>query len=170
MNLILANWNQIAPEDAMQEILPCCGSRKWAQTLVSFRPFTTEEGMLKKSDEVWLQLDPDDWAEAFHAHPRIGERKAPATATQQSAKWSAQEQSGVSVSTLDVQKELVTANQQYEARFGRIFIVCATGKSAEEMLAILYRRLSNDDECELQETVEQQRQITQLRLRKWLGI
>jgi len=170
MNPILATWNQASPEAAVLEILPCCGSRHWAYALASLRPFVTEEDLLKKSDDVWLHLDPDSWAEAFHSHPRIGERKAPATTTQQSAKWSAQEQSQVSVSTLDIQEEFASANRQYEARFGHIFIVCATGKSAEEMLLTLRHRLSNDDRHELQEAVEQQRQITQLRLRKWLAL
>lgn len=123
-----------------------------------------------KSDEIWLTLDPADWDEAFAGHPRIGEKKAPDSATAKSAQWSTQEQSGVILSSEDIQKRLRHANAEYERRFGRIYIVCATGRSAEQMLAILERRLNNDEIEELREAAEQQRQITQLRLRKWLGL
>ena len=124
--------------------------------------------LLAQSDEIWSQLDPADWDEAFSSHPRIGERKAPKSASKKSAQWSSQEQSSVAHSSEDTQERLKRANEQYERRFGRIYIVCATGKRAEEMLAILYRRLDNDEASELREAAEQQRQITQLRLRKWL--
>ena len=99
-----------------------------------------------------------------------GEKKAPDSATAKSAQWSIQEQSGVVLSGEDIQERIRHANGEYERRFGRIYIVCATGKSAEQMLAILERRLNNDGAEELCEAAEQQRQITQLRLRKWLGL
>ncbi|MGC2297692.1 MAG: 2-oxo-4-hydroxy-4-carboxy-5-ureidoimidazoline decarboxylase, partial [Acidobacteriaceae bacterium] len=101
--------------------------------------------------------------------PRIGERKAPAAATKQSAAWSRQEQEGVHAQDATVLAEMARRNEEYEARFGRVFLVCATGKSAAEMLEILRGRLDNDMETELREAAEQQRQITQLRLRKWMG-
>ena len=126
--------------------------------------------MRVKSDEIWRALDPADWDEAFASHPRIGEKKAPDSATAKSVQWSLEEQSGVGLSSEDIQERLRHANAEYERRFGRIYIVCATGKSAEQMLAILERRLNNDEIEELHEAAEQQRQITQLRLRKWLGL
>jgi 2-oxo-4-hydroxy-4-carboxy-5-ureidoimidazoline decarboxylase len=126
--------------------------------------------MRVKSDEIWLALDPTDWDEAFARHPRIGEKKTPDAAAEKSAQWSIQEQSGVVLCGEDIQERLRHANRKYEQRFGRIYIVCATGKSAEQMLAILERRLKNDEAEELCEAAEQQRQITQLRLRKWLGL
>lgn len=168
MSAILKRWNDLASADAAREILPCCGSQRWAHALARLRPFADAEALLARSDEVWSQLDPADWNEAFSSHPRIGEKKAPESATERSAQWSGQEQSGVAQSSESIQEQLKRANDEYEQRFGRIYIVCASGKSAEEMLAILYRRLENDEASELREAAEQQRQITQLRLRKWL--
>jgi 2-oxo-4-hydroxy-4-carboxy-5-ureidoimidazoline decarboxylase len=170
MNTILQQWNSLDRSSAEAEILPCCGSRAWAQELANLRPFEEPEDLLKASDRVWSQLDIADWDEAFRSHPRIGESKAPASATAKSAQWSTQEQSTAASTTATVQSRLKTANAAYEARFGRIYIVCATGKSSEEMLAILERRLDNEEAAELLEAAEQQRQITQLRLRKWLQL
>lgn len=164
----LERWNGLPDEEAVREILGCCGSRRWARALANLRPFASEVALAEKADEVWWQLDPADWGEAFASHPRIGEKKAPVSATEKSAQWSSEEQSGVAKAREDIQARLQSGNQKYEERFGRIYIVCATGKSAEEMLAILDRRLDNDEASELREAAEQQRQITQLRLRKWL--
>ena len=170
MSSVLARWNALPALDAAWEILPCCGSQRWAHALARSRPFSDEAALLAQSDELWWQLDPADWDEAFSSHPRIGEKKAPDSATKRSAQWSGQEQGEVTQSREDIQERLRRANEQYEQRFGRIYIVCATGKSADEMLAILYRRLENDEASELREAAEQQRQITQLRLRKWFEL
>jgi 2-oxo-4-hydroxy-4-carboxy-5-ureidoimidazoline decarboxylase len=107
--------------------------------------------------------------EALSKHPRIGERKAPPTASSRSASWSAQEQQNVAQAADSVQLGLAEANRAYEQRFGRVFIVCATGKSAEEMLEILRQRLQNGDVTELHAAAEEQRKITNIRLRKWLN-
>jgi 2-oxo-4-hydroxy-4-carboxy-5-ureidoimidazoline decarboxylase len=108
-----------------------------------------------------------DWMEAFACHPRIGERKA-AAASEKATAWSVQEQAGTSSAATNVMRELAEGNAQYEQRFGFTYIVCATGRSADEMLAILERRLANDRVAELKEAAEQQRQILQIRLGKWL--
>jgi 2-oxo-4-hydroxy-4-carboxy-5-ureidoimidazoline decarboxylase len=170
VNPILQRWNEFDVTTAESEILPCCGSRAWAQELAALRPFSEPEDLLQTSEDVWSRLDVADWDEAFSSHPRIGERYAPHMATAQSAQWSSDEQSSAAGASADIQEQLRRANASYEARFGRIYIVCATGKSAEEMLAILLRRMENDDVAELREAAEQQRQITRLRLRKWLQI
>jgi 2-oxo-4-hydroxy-4-carboxy-5-ureidoimidazoline decarboxylase len=170
VSAILMRWNELATAEAAGEILPCCGSQRWAHALARLRPLTDAEALLAQSDEIWWQLDPADWSEAFSSHPRIGEKKAPESATAKSADWSSQEQGGVAGSSDSIQEQLKRANDDYEQRFGRIYIVCASGKSVEEMLAILYRRLENDEASELREAAEQQRQITQLRLRKWLEL
>jgi OHCU decarboxylase len=162
---VLARWNALPAKEAAEEILPCCGSTRWARMLAQRRPFGTAAELCAASDETWRDLDAEDWDEAFRTHPRIGER---AGATQLSAQWSREEQSGVDAGDAEILAELTRANADYELRFGRVFLVCATGKSAAEMLQILRRRLSNDNATELRETVEQQRQITQLRLQKWL--
>jgi len=167
MNPILENWNHLEPQVAVATVLPCNGSLEWAVQLAQLRPIASEEALFAASDSVWRSLSSDDWQEAFDSHPRIGEHKAKA-ATQKSLSWSAGEQSAAQL-TEDTQAELAAANRVYEVTFGRIFIVCASGKSAEEMLAILRKRLENDSETELLEAAEQQRQITQIRLRKWLA-
>jgi 2-oxo-4-hydroxy-4-carboxy-5-ureidoimidazoline decarboxylase len=169
MNKVLMRWNGLGVEVAAAEILPCCGSKAWAQALVARRPIEGEASLLELSDEVWNGLPASDWLEAFATHPRIGERKAPAPASVQSAAWSAEEQQQASAADERVQSALAEGNREYERRFGPVFLVCATGKSAAEILAILRRRLQNDEATELREAAEEQRKITNLRLKKWLS-
>jgi len=169
MSEALSRWNELADEAAVAEILPCCGSRIWARRMTALRPFPSEAALLDTANEVWQGLPEPDWWEAFDSHPRIGASSAPQVATAQSAPWSEQEQREVAIAVDAVKLALADGNREYERRFGRIFIVCATGKSAAEMLEILQRRLQNDKTTELLEAAEQQRQITQIRLRKWLG-
>jgi OHCU decarboxylase len=165
---ILSRWNLLSTDDAISAILPCCGSRAWAQSVVARRPIADVEGLLTVSNETWRRLQTSDWMEAFQSHPRIGETRAPQSPPAQSAAWSTQEQRQVADADAAVKAALADANRQYEQRFKRTFIVCATGKSAQEILEILLRRLNNDAETELHEAAEQQRQITEIRLRKWL--
>jgi 2-oxo-4-hydroxy-4-carboxy-5-ureidoimidazoline decarboxylase len=168
VNAILEAWNRLEPSYATETILPCNGSVAWAIGMVNARPFETLEDLYAASDTVWLGLTPSNWQQAFDSHPRIGEHKAKA-ATERSLKWSEGEQSAAAIDATTEEK-LAAANKQYEQKFGRIFIVCASGKTAAEMLAILTARLANDAATELKDAAEQQRQITQLRLRKWLDI
>jgi OHCU decarboxylase len=165
---MLARWNALPAGEAAEEILPCCGSKSWARELANRRPIKDEASVLAACDQVWKSLSESDWLEAFRSHPRIGESRSPVSASAQSATWSGQEQQRVGVAHEDVKLALAEANRAYEQRFNRIFIVCATGKSAHEILEILRRRLLNDDTAELNEAAEQQRQITHLRLKKWL--
>ena len=167
-NQILEDWNRLEQQTATEVILPCNGSHAWAIGVVNLYPFETPEELFAASDKVWRALPEQDWQQAFDSHPRIGEHKAKA-ATEQSLKWSSGEQSAAQL-TEDTQAALAAANREYEAKFGRIFIVCATGKTAAEMLAILQKRLANDAQTEVQEAAEQQRLITQIRLRKWLQV
>ena len=166
---ILVHWNDFSAQHAAEAILPCCGSSAWARNLAARRPLNDEAALIAASDEVWRQLQPHDWLEAFSKHPRIGERKAPPDASSQSASWSAQEQKNVADAADPVQQALSAANREYERRFGRVFIVCATGKSAQDMLDILRNRMQNDDSTELHAAAEEQRKITNLRLKKWLN-
>jgi 2-oxo-4-hydroxy-4-carboxy-5-ureidoimidazoline decarboxylase len=167
-NATLENWNRMEQETATEIILPCNGSQAWAVGVVNRYPFDTPAELFAASDEVWRALPESDWQQAFDSHPRIGEQHARA-ATARSLTWSSDEQSAAS-STKNTAAALAEGNRDYEEKFGRIFIVCATGKSAEEILASLHRRLANDAKAELKEAAEQQRQITQLRLHKWLGL
>jgi OHCU decarboxylase len=168
VNTALARWNRLPPDEAMRVILPCCGAKAWAQGMVSRRPLANEAGLLAASDETWRNLKQSDWMEAFQSHPRIGELQPSHPASTRSVEWSAQEQRDVEDAEASVKIALADANREYERRFNRTFIVCATGKSAPEILEILRRRLKNDAETELHEAAEQQRQITHIRLRKWL--
>lgn len=166
--MVLDRWNQLREQEAAEEVLPCCGSMAWARELAARRPLQDEASLLAASEEIWNSLGQPDWVEAFAKHPRIGERKAPAVASAQSASWSEQEQRNVASAGDALQEALAEANREYERRFGRVFIVCATGKGASAILDILRRRLQNDDATELREAAEEQRKITDLRLKKWL--
>ncbi len=170
---VLARWNRLPIDEAMRAILPCCGSQAWTQRIVARRPFMDEAALVVASDETWRNLTRSDWMEAFHSHPRIGESRASQSLPgqsppAQSVAWSDREQRSVEGADADTKIALADANREYERRFNRIFIVCATGKSAPEILESLRRRLKNDAETELHEAAEQQRQITEIRLRKWL--
>jgi 2-oxo-4-hydroxy-4-carboxy-5-ureidoimidazoline decarboxylase len=167
-NAVLAQWNSLDATAAAREILPCCGSTAWAYELTAMRPFADPSELLTVSDRVWAGLAQDDWQEAFDSHPRIGQRHARA-ATAESLAWSSEEQRAAMSDEDATKLALVEANRHYEEKFGRIFIVCASGKSSVEILSILNSRMNNTAADELLEAAEQQRQITQLRLRRWLG-
>jgi 2-oxo-4-hydroxy-4-carboxy-5-ureidoimidazoline decarboxylase len=137
--------------------------------MASSRPVPDAATLLATSDRICRDLNTADWLEAFHSHPRIGETRRPTESSARSQSWSAQEQSRAAESGDSLKQALAEANREYEERFHRIFIICATGKSIEEILANLRQRLNNDDATELQEAAEQQRQIVQIRLRKWLA-
>ena len=168
MSDVLARWNFLSVAAAVDEILPCCGSRAWADGMVGQRPLPDEAALLAASDKTWHSLAESDWLEAFRSHSRIGESQAPKAASQRSAAWSAQEQRNVAGAGDSIKIALAEGNREYERKFSRIFIVCATGKSPAEILKILQRRMKNDESIELQEASEQQRQITQIRLKRWL--
>ncbi|SRR6266568_3106403 len=167
MNATLAAWNQADEPAAMEAMIACCGSQRWAATMVALRPIASVAVLSEAADRVWNTMEESDWMQAFACHPRIGVSEA-AHATSQSAAWSHHEQSSTNTATERVLTELAECNALYEQRFGFTYIVCATGKDAGEMLAILKRRLASDRPAELREAAEQQRQITQIRLGKWL--
>jgi OHCU decarboxylase len=167
MNATLQAWNRADPAAALDAMIACCAARRWAAGMVALRPIAGVLELSEAADHIWSTMEEADWMEAFAAHPRIGDRK-PAHATAKSAAWSTQEQSSTNSAVEKVLADLAQGNALYEQRFGFTYIVCATGKSADEMLAILNRRLSSDREAELREAAEQQRQITQIRLGKWL--
>ena len=167
MNSTLSSWNAASEDAALDAMISCCGARRWAKAMVALRPISNVAELSAAADQVWSTMEEADWLEAFACHPRIGEHKA-AHASEQSAAWSSQEQSTASAAAERVLAELAAGNVLYEQRFGFTYIVCATGRSAEEMLVILNRRLASNRASELREAAEQQRQITQIRLGKWL--
>jgi OHCU decarboxylase len=167
-NKVLASWNNLQSAEAAREILPCCGSKAWARAMADRRPIADEPALLAASDQIWSNLGESDWLEAFRSHPRIGDAPAASRASR-SSQWSSEEQRKVGTADDELKSALAQANRDYERRFGRIFIVCATNKSAAEILQTLRRRLRNDDATEVREAAEQQRQIAQIRLKKWLS-
>ena len=169
MSEVLARWNALPRVEAEREILACCGSRTWAASMASKRPIRDEASLLAASEVAWQELREADWLEAFRSHPRIGETRAENTGPAQSSAWSAQEQQKAATGDEAVKMALMWGNREYEQKFGRIFIVCATGISAIEILEILRRRLHNDEATELRQAAEEQRKIMHLRLKKWIA-
>jgi OHCU decarboxylase len=164
----IARLNALSPAEAEKRLLECCGSTNWARRMAAQRPFRATREILEAADRIWWDLGREDWLEAFDRHPKIGERSAARTAPEQTRRWSEQEQAGAARAPGDVLATLADANRAYQARFGYIFIVCAAGKSGEEMLALLRARLQNDPSSELRIAAEEQRKITRLRLEKLL--
>jgi OHCU decarboxylase len=167
MNPVLDAWNNADAAEATQAMLACCRAPSWASQMVALRPISNIAALSEAADRVWAAMSESDWLEAFAGHPRIGERRAAAD-SERSTAWAEQEQSGTSSANENILRELAEGNALYEQRFGFTYIVCATGRSADEMLAILKGRVANDRVSELKEAAEQQRQILQIRLGKWL--
>lgn len=166
MDHALGQLNSLSADEARQEFLKCCGSQNWAALMTAARPFADLAQLLDKADSTWWALTADDWLAAFRSHPKIGEQKAAETVTDQAQSWSAAEQSGIRTAAQETTHALAEGNREYEQRFGYIFIVCASGKSAAEMLALLCERLHNKPDRELRNAAEEQRRITHLRLQK----
>ena len=160
-------WRRIdsaTPDEAGQLLGVCCGSTRWVESMIARRPFGSTGRLLAAADEVWRALSPDDWREAFSHHPKIGDRDLRQTRFASTRHLSEREQSGVAGAPDGVVEQLAEANREYEDRFGYIFIVCATGRSAAEMLVLLRSRLDNDPASEIQIASGEQAKITALRL------
>jgi OHCU decarboxylase len=149
-----------APHIPETTLLACCGSRAWVKKMEESQPFATAEQMFDAADRIWWTLGPDDWREAFAAHPKIGERS--------SDEQAGREQAGMNEAAAEVRARIAAGNRTYLERFGHIYIVCATGKTASQMAEILESRLVNDAVTELRIAAAEQRQITRLRLERWL--
>lgn len=181
----LEDLNGLDEAAATRELLRCCGSRRWATRMAVLRPFADARTMADAAERGFDTLDRGDWLEAFAAHPKIGAGAGGAgraggaggagggaggeNGAGGSGAWSSQEQALVTEAAAVTRQRLVEANRDYEARFGYIFIVCATGKTAAEMLALLERRLPNDPGAELRIAADEQKKITRLRLTKLLA-
>ncbi len=155
--------NALATRRAHRELLRCCGSGRWAEQVAAARPYQDFDELLATAEQIWWDLDPDDWLQAFRAHPRIGDRVA-------EGGWPGDEQSGVAAAAAAVRRRLEEANAEYERRFGHIFIVFATGKEPAEMLELLAMRLENEPEEEIEVAAAEQAKITRLRLHKLMGV
>jgi len=165
--MTLAEFNALPPSDAEAALLDCCGATRWTKQLAAMRPFDNAESLYKSADAAWQEMDRADMLEAFSRHPQIGQQAA--TGSQSHRQWSEGEQKGAQNAAEDVKARLSRQNRAYFEKFGYIFIVCATGKSAQEMLALLDHRLQNGDAAELPIAAEQQRLIMRLRLEKLIA-
>ena len=164
----LVRLNQAEIADAVEELLRLCGSRRWAEAVADARHFASPAALLHAAERAFDELERDDWLEAFAAHPRLGDRDALRAKFASTATWAAGEQAGAAAADDATLDALAQANRDYEARFGHIFLLCATGKSAAQMLADLRGREHNPPDIELAIAAEQQRAITRLRLPKLL--
>ena len=164
----LERFNHLPRQRALRALLDCCGSRKWAQEMIVRRPFTGEVDFFETADRTWAALSREDWLEAFLHHPPIGGTKAKAKQSAAASRWSAKEQSSAQKAAPEVLQELAAQNRVYAEKFGYVFLICATGKSSEEILSALRQRLPNEPETELRFAAEEQRKITRLRLEKLL--
>jgi 2-oxo-4-hydroxy-4-carboxy-5-ureidoimidazoline decarboxylase len=162
----LAQINAWTVDEARLAFLRCCGSSRWAGEMARLRPFDSEAALLAAGERIWQSLDRADRLEAFAAHPKIGDLSALKAKFATTAEWASAEQSAVAEANEQVLRELAEYNAVYEERFGTIFIVCATGKSAREMLDLLRGRLSHTPSEEIEIAAAEQWKITQIRLEK----
>jgi 2-oxo-4-hydroxy-4-carboxy-5-ureidoimidazoline decarboxylase len=155
-----------APADEARRLLrTCCGSARWVEAMLTRRPFGTMGRLLEAAREVWFSLSNADWLEAFSHHPQIGDRESLRRRFAETRHLAEREQAGVEGASDDVLTALAAGNREYEKAFGHIFIVCATGLTADEMLAKLRERLENDSHIEIRIAAEEQAKITEHRLR-----
>jgi 2-oxo-4-hydroxy-4-carboxy-5-ureidoimidazoline decarboxylase len=166
----LDELNRLPYDEAVEVLRTCCGSSAWLTAMEKRRPFCTAGELCRAADDIWRNLSPRDWKEAFSHHPKIGDREGLRRRFALTRTWAEGEQSGVQTASEQVLQNLADGNRRYEERFGYIFIICATGKRAEEMLEALNDRLSNAPDVELGIASEEQRKITQVRLGKLIGI
>jgi OHCU decarboxylase len=161
LNLAAASVERLdalPPDAAERELLACCGSREWARQMALARPFREPAVLYQAADRIWRSLSESDWREALAAHRRIGDVAASGDA--------AEEQSGALSAPASIRESLARSNAEYEARFGHMFVVCASGRSGEEMLALCRDRLHNDPKAELRLAAQEQRKIMRLRLER----
>lgn len=161
--------NQLPREKAVTALLDCCGSKKWAEEMAACRPFAHSASMLEAADKIWAGLGRKEWLAAFRHHPPIGGKKATRKQSAKAQQWSKGEQATAQKAPEETLRVLAAANQAYHAAFGYVFLICATGKTTEEILKSLNQRLSNDPETELKIATAEQRKITRLRLEKLLA-
>ncbi len=169
MTITIAQLDTIPEAEAAFKLAACCGSSRWVAGMINRRPFGSREALLDASDHVARDLVARDWLEAFTHHPRIGELRAHSAVSPLAAGWSSKEQAAAAESSTALHDELALANVEYEKRFGFIFIICASGRSAAEMLAALRERLGNDPDAEIFIAAREQQQITRLRLEKLIA-
>jgi len=164
--MTLHELNTLPPEKLKEALTKCCGASAWVNRMLTFFPVDDLVELLEDAEAQWYQCTEQDWREAFTHHPKIGDIESLQKKFANTAQWASGEQAGVNAASQETLIALAKGNQEYEAKFGYIFIVCATGKSAEEMLALLEARLPNFPQEEIQIAADEQNKITKLRLEK----
>lgn len=165
-NASLTRLNEMSESEARQKLLAVCGSERWVNRMIGRRPFASVDVVYSAADEEWFGLEKQDWLEAFSHHPRIGERNLAQPKFAATAVQSSKEQSGMAGASDEVRAEFAAGNAEYERKFGHVFLICATGKTGEEMLGSLRERLNNDGATELRNAAEEQSKIVRIRLGK----
>ena len=168
MSISVGELDEMSQSSAAEMFANCCGSSRWVSEMIAARPFGSRDDVFSAADRIWSSLSASDWVEAFEYHPRIGERASAVAQGPRGAEWSSREQADIETAGDDVRRALAAVNQEYEQRFGYIYIVCATGKTPEEMLALARKRLRNAAAAEVRVAAEEQRKITRIRLEKLL--
>lgn len=166
--MTLHEFNILPREQLIETLSKCCGSSAWVKRMLPFIPADDMVELLEDAEEQWWLCTEADWKDAFAQHPKIGDRKSLQKKFASTAAWASDEQSGVDEAPTETIEALAEANRLYEQKFGYIFIVCATGKSAEEMLTLLQTRLQNSPEVEIEVAADEQQKITRLRIEKLL--
>jgi len=164
----LKKLSSLNPKEKELLFSKCCGAKEWVAGMMELKTIKTKKEILDEAEKILYSLDPKDWLEAFSHHPKIGDINSIREKFASTKKMAESEQSGVNAADNETLIELAKLNQVYEKKFGYIFIVCATGKSAKEMLAIIKKRVSNDSETEIKIAMKEQNKITKLRLEKLL--
>ena len=167
--MTLIELNNLDSSKRKEALSKCCGSTVWIEKMSMNFPVHDSEELFEKAEKIWYSCNEKDWKEAIQYHPKIGDINSLKEKFSGTAHWATKEQSGVLEASQTVLESLARANTQYENKFGYIFIVCATGKSAEEMLHMLESRLGNKPEVEIKNSMEEQNKITKIRLQKLLS-
>ena len=166
--MTLESLNSLTISDANEQFETCCGAANWVEKMNQNRPFQNKDDLYQKAESIWYSLSSKDWLEAFTHHPKIGNIDSLRKKFHNTKSISKDEQSGINDAAESTLKDLAESNQLYQDKFGFIFIICATGKSADEMLALIKIRLNNNANEEMRNAAKEQNKITQLRLEKLL--
>lgn len=167
--MTLETFNALTLEAARGELLRCCGCARWADGVLAARPFKDKAALLAASDAAWARTEEADWREALSHHPRIGGKDALREKFAATRAWAKGEQAGAAAADEKTLDALAAGNAAYEKKFGHIFVVCATGKSAAEMLDLLKSRMPNAAAAELRVAAGEQDKITKIRLEKLIS-
>jgi len=167
--MTLNELNNLSGDRVKSVFTKCCGSTGWVSQMIMNVPFSNQDDLFEMAENIWFELSETDWLEAFTHHPKIGDIQSLEKKFAETRDWAGKEQSSVKSASRETIKRLAHFNEDYERKFGFIFIVCATGKSANEMLKLLESRRDNNYEKEIRIAMKEQHKITSIRLNKLLS-